>query len=149
MERLIDVFDDKIHITKEEADEFVHQLEADTELLEACNVVDYSLFLVRYPAQTAPHNGLDRDVAVLSSRASPWRAGFTSSDGKWIYRAVILDFFWAKHKFQAQAMTGLISSFNFISGKGHMSITTNRTEYRERFLKMVNEMLETGNVEDV
>jgi hypothetical protein len=82
-DRLIDIFDDKLRVTKEEGEDFVQQLEADTELLEACNIVDYSLFLVRYPVHTAPNSGLERDVSVLNSRASPWRTGLTSSDGKW------------------------------------------------------------------
>ena len=90
------------------------QLAADSMLLEACNVVDYSLFLVRYPAE----NATERDVPILTAKASPWRAGLKSSDEKWIYRTVILDFFWAKHNMHAKAMTALIRGFNLISGKG-------------------------------
>lgn len=54
-----------------------------------------------------------------------------------MYRAVLLDFFWAKHKLHAMAMTGLIKSFNVFAGKGPMSITTDAKEYRTRFLGMV------------
>ena len=148
MSKLIDVFEDKLRITKDQCVEFIDQLYADTKLLETCNVVDYSLFLVRYPAHPDLESGVTRDVSYLDGRASEWRTGMQSSDGKWIYRAVLLDFFWAKHKFQAQAMTGLIWSFNVISGKGHMSITTNATEYRVRFMKMIEDMIEVPGYMD-
>ena len=65
----------------------------------------------------------------------------TSADHKWVYRAVILDFFWAKHKFQPMAMTGLVKSFDLIARKGPMSITTTPDEYRRRFLSMVQGLL--------
>jgi hypothetical protein len=53
-----------------------------------------------------------------------------------------LDFFWAKHKVHAQAMTGLIKTYNLVDNQGPMSVTTTSDEYRERFLKMCNEMIE-------
>lgn len=63
----------------------------------------------------------------------------------WVYRAVLLDFFWAKHKLRAKAMTGLIKSFNVLARKGPMSITTDAKEYRTRFLAMVEEILTLPN----
>ncbi|KAK5158654.1 hypothetical protein BJ546DRAFT_978330 [Cryomyces antarcticus] len=134
-ERLIDEFNDKVRITSEEYSELKGILEADTELLEKANTVDYSLFLIRIPASSTAQ-------PMESARTSAWRTGVTSADGKWKYRAVILDFFWAKHKLQAQAMTGLVQSFNMIARKGPMSITTTPKEYRERFLNMVDEIVE-------
>jgi len=137
-ERLLDTFDDKIRVSTAQREELLDQLATDSMLLKECNVVDYSLFVVRYPAK----NAAARDVPILSAKTSPWRAGVKSSDGKWIYRAVILDFFWAKHKIHAKAMTALIRSFNLIGGKGHMSITTDAADYRKRFLKMVGTLFE-------
>ena len=141
--RLTDKFDDEVRITASQRAELVETLNKDTALLEGANVVDYSLFLVRYPAQSS---ALSRAIEVLSTplakRSTQWRTGIMSSDKKWIYRVVILDFFWAKHTLQAKAMTGLISSWNFFTRQGHMSITTNAKEYRGRFLRMVESILE-------
>jgi hypothetical protein len=133
-ERLLDTFDDKMRLSPDHRDLLVDQLAMDTKLLEECNVVDYSLFLVRYPATS---DGDGRNVQAIPGRPSPWHGGMKSTDGKWIYRAVILDFFWAKHKIHAQTMTGLIRGFNLISGKGHMSLTTSADDYRKRFLNMI------------
>lgn len=65
-----------------------------------------------------------------------WRTGIPSADDKYIFRATILDFFWAKHKTHPKMMTGLINFWNVFSRQGPMSITTTPAEYRERFLKM-------------
>ncbi|KAF2083331.1 SAICAR synthase-like protein [Saccharata proteae CBS 121410] len=147
-ERLVDTFPDKIRLTRDEFEELMYLLKVDTGLLASANAVDYSLFLVRYP------NNPSRSVASLSSAFSAgannnsnWRTGVVSADRKWVYRAVVLDFFWAKHKAQAMAMTGLIRSFNVFAGKGDMSITTDPDEYKERFLSMVKgyvEVVEEG-----
>ena len=134
-ERLLDTFDDKLRLTDDDRESLMDQLATDTKLLEGCNVVDYSLFLVRYPANSS--HGDMRKVQAMPGRPSPWRRGLKSADGKWIYRAAIVDFFWAKHKIHAQTMTGLIKGFNFFSGTGHMSLTTTADDYRRRFLKMV------------
>jgi hypothetical protein len=134
-DRLVDKFDDKLRIPESARIQLLETLQEDSKLLESCNAVDYSLFLVRYPASS-------KDVPTLISRASQWRSGVPSTDGKWIYRGVILDFFWAKHKLQAQAMTGLIKIFNFVARKGPMSITTDAKEYRTRFLQMVEGLME-------
>ncbi|KAF2666424.1 SAICAR synthase-like protein [Microthyrium microscopicum] len=143
-ERLLDTFDDRVRVSKKQKDILMDQLASDSKLLMDVNVVDYSLFLVRYPA--AHVNA--REIPEVDARASAWRSGIKSSDGRWIYRAVILDFFWAKHKFHAMAMTVLIRSFNFISGKGHMSITTDAADYRKRFLQMVETLFEHENRSD-
>jgi len=141
--RLIDTFEDKLRVTKEERRELLDQLGADTNLLKDRNVTDYSLFLVRYPADKKGKDGKKRDIPFLEAEATHWRTGLISTDKKWVYRLVLLDFFWAKHKLQAMAMTGLISSFNLFGRKGPMSITTDAKEYRIRFLEMVEEMIET------
>lgn len=136
-ERLVDKFEDTIRVPEYARVQLLETLEEDTKLLSTCNAVDYSLFLVRYPASST-------DVATITAKASPWRSGVESTDGKWVYRAVVLDFFWAKHRTQAKLMTGLIESFNLFARKGPMSITTNATEYRERFLRMVESLFEEG-----
>jgi hypothetical protein len=137
-ERLLDTFDDKMRLAADIQENLMDQLEIDTKLLEECNVIDYSLFLVRYPANTSQED--DREVQAMPGRPSPWRNGVQSTDGKWVYRAAILDYFWAKHKIHAQAMTGLIKGFHLVSGQGHMSITTSADDYRRRFLKMVQSL---------
>lgn len=150
--QLADEFHDKIILTREHADSFFASLEEDTKLLAEHNAVDYSLFLVRI---TAPPQAAD----PASSRSDPdmvptdppsvppsppsWRTGVGSADGKYIFRAAILDFFWAKHRIQPRVMTLLVTLWNvLISKQGHMSITTTPDEYRERFLKMIRGIVE-------
>jgi hypothetical protein len=142
-ERLIDEFPDKVRVTMDEKEELVEQLLRDTKILQDANAVDYSLFLVRYPAGLSSSDG--GKIPTPPGRSSPWRTGVLSRDKKWIYRAVLLDFFWANDALQAKAMTGLVNSWNFLKwGKrnGPMSITTTSDEYRSRFLKMVDAIVE-------
>jgi len=150
-DKLADKFEDKLVLSKQQAEELIEMLEEDTGLLAACNVVDYSLFLVRI--KTGPDDTTD-DLVSRRAEVIPhdppfappsppsWRTGVQSPDGKHIFRAAILDFFWAKHKAQPMAMTGLINAYNTIDRQGPMSITTEPHEYRERFLIMVKEMID-------
>jgi hypothetical protein len=142
-ERLIDEFEDKIRVTIDQKEELIAQLSRDSRILEANNAVDYSMFLVRYPADL--NSGDNDKVSTPPGRGSPWRNGVVSRDGQWVYRAIVLDFFWAKDALQAQTLTGLVKFFNAVKfGKDHgpMSITTTSDEYRQRFLKMVDDMVE-------
>ncbi|KAF2850978.1 SAICAR synthase-like protein [Plenodomus tracheiphilus IPT5] len=142
-ERLIDEFDDKIRVTIDQKEELITQLTRDSQILQASNAVDYSLFLVRYPADLRPSE--NDSIPTPPGRGSSWRNGIVSRDGKWVYRAVVLDFFWAKDALQAQTLTGLVKLFNMLKfGKDHgpMSITTTSEEYRQRFLGMVDDMVE-------
>lgn len=142
-ERLIDEFPDKVRVTIDEKEDLVAQIARDTKILQDSNAVDYSLFLVRYPTSLASRD--NSKVPVPPGRGSPWRTGVVSRDKKWVYRAILLDFFWAKDALQAQALTGLVNSFNFLKwGKSHgpMSITTTSDEYRTRFLRMIEEITE-------
>ncbi|KAI1339840.1 SAICAR synthase-like protein [Xylariaceae sp. FL0016] len=154
--KLADEFDDKLILTKSQADEFSQQLEKDTQLLADCNAVDYSLFLVRISAVDAPDpqdqpalepgQASNEPIPPAQPPFAPpgpptWRTGITSSNGKEVYRAAVLDFFWAKHTLHAKAMTGLVRGYNLIDEQGHMSITTGSKEYRQRFLKMCTEMV--------
>jgi hypothetical protein len=132
--RLYDYFEDKVRITKTQFQNLRRLLEQDTMFLKSGNTVDYSLFLIRYPAHI-----LSTDS---SESTSEWSRGVTSADGKWKYRVVLLDFFWAKHKLPAQALTGVVQTFNVVGRKGPMSITTTAQEYREKFLQMVDGLVE-------
>lgn len=179
--RLADIFEDKLILTRVDADRFMRQLSEDTEILREGNAVDYSLFLVRIPVvedvedapesssnSKNPFTSVEDDEAegvqettsgpdLASTAPTPskppftppdppsWRSGIKSADGKYVYRAAILDFFWAKHKLFAKVMTKLVKTWNRIDpggSKGPMSITTNSKEYRERFLQMCEGFIE-------
>ncbi|KAK4237932.1 hypothetical protein C8A03DRAFT_15554 [Achaetomium macrosporum] len=150
--RLADEFHDKIILSREQAEDFFSSLEADTKLLAEHNAVDYSLFLVRMsaPGPTAASVSSPAESSMVPSQPPSvpptpptWRTGVASADGKYIFRASILDFFWAKHKVHAKFMTLLIKLWNvLISKHGPMSITTTPDDYRERFLKMCRGIVE-------
>ncbi|KAI8631533.1 SAICAR synthase-like protein [Xylariaceae sp. FL1651] len=155
--KLADKFEGKIRLMKSDAIQLEEVLKKDTQLLADNNAVDYSLFLVRIPAADAPdpesqpsleseqesNTPIPPSQPPFSPPAPPsWRTGILSSDGKEIYRAAILDFFWAKHTLHAKAMTTLVRGYNLIDEQGPMSITAESDEYRERFLKMCLEIIE-------
>lgn len=151
-DQLADEFHDKIILRRDQAEDFFSSLEADTKLLAEHNAVDYSLFLVRMrtPQQAAVSMPPPAESSMVPTEPpsvppSPpsWRTGVSSADGKYIFRASILDFFWAKHKVQPKLMTLLIKLFNAVISKhGPMSITTTPEEYRERFLKLCRGIVE-------
>lgn len=116
-------------------------------LQQKCNAVNYSLFLCAYlPAQRSQARALSqchpRKPPFVPPDPPSWRTGIKSADGKHVYRASILDFFWAKNKVHAKAMTGLVNTYNLVDKQGHMSITTTADEYRSRFLEMCSEIIE-------
>jgi hypothetical protein len=133
VDKLADTLEDKVRISAGDYELLRGGLESDTEFLRESNAVDYSLFLVRFPASSHPG---------VIGRGNRWRVGVPSTDGKWKYRTVVLDFFWAKHTLHAQAMTGVVQMFNVIGHKGPMTITTTAAEYREKFLEMVDALVE-------
>ena len=148
--QLADEFHDKIRLTRRQADELFAALEADTALLAAHNAVDYSLFLVRIKTERPPkavarpgtRAWAAEDVVPADPPSAPpgppsWRTGIPSPDGEHIFRASVLDFFWAKHKLQPLFMTALVRLWNaVVSNQGPMSITTTSEEYRQRFLRL-------------
>lgn len=142
MEKLGDRFDDKIRLSPEDYSDLIRTMRIDTKFLQESNAVDYSLFLVRYPATSTPG---------VVGRKNRWRVGVPSADGQWKYRAVLLDYFWARHKLHAQAMTGVVQTFNMIGRQGPMTITTTAEEYREKFLEMAEAIVEVDepNPEEV
>lgn len=148
-EKLADAFSESLVLSLDAAADFRAILQKDTALLAQCNAVDYSLFLVRIP--TTPEKAktkadgspeLPLEPPLVPPGPPSWRSGIRSADGKYVYRAAVLDFFWAKHKAHAQAMTGLIKTYNLVDRQGPMSVTTSSEEYRERFLKMCDELVE-------
>ncbi|KAH6636015.1 phosphatidylinositol-4-phosphate 5-kinase-domain-containing protein [Chaetomium tenue] len=151
-DHLADEFHDKIILSRDQTEDFFASLEVDSKLLSKHNAVDYSLFLVRMrtPQQAAASMLPPAESAAVTTNLpsgppsqQSWRTGISSADGKYLFRASILDFFWAKHKAQPRAMTLLIKLWNtLISKQGHMSITTTPDEYRERFLKMCRGIVE-------
>ncbi|KAJ9134371.1 SAICAR synthase-like protein [Coniochaeta hoffmannii] len=155
--QLADEFPDKIVLSKDQADQLFSSLESDTELLAKYNAVDYSLFLVRINTQRGEaervagrdqesptgQSVIPQDPPAVPPEPPSWRTGVPSADGKHVYRAAVLDFFWAKHKIQPILMTWLINAWNLlIHHHGPMSITTTPDEYRQRFLKMCRKYVE-------
>ncbi|KAF4589704.1 putative phosphatidylinositol phosphate kinase [Ophiocordyceps camponoti-floridani] len=138
-DRLVDSFPDEVLVSARARAELISLLEADTALLADKSAVDYSLFLVRFPVTT------DSPFSDSNATQSSWRTGIASTDGRWIYRAVVLDFFWAKNKLRAKAMTGLVGALNLVARKGPMSITAEPTEYRARFMRMVNKLVSSDD----
>jgi phosphatidylinositol-4-phosphate 5-kinase len=155
--QLADEFPDKIVLSKADADQLFSSLEKDTELLAMYNAVDYSLFLVRIRTErgdaervadpdqesSTGQSVIPQDPPAVPPAPPSWRTGVASADGKHVYRAAVLDFFWAKHKLQPKFMTFLINAWNLlVHHHGPMSITTTPDEYRQRFLKMCRSYVE-------
>ncbi|EGR51303.1 uncharacterized protein TRIREDRAFT_2492 [Trichoderma reesei QM6a] len=138
--RLADHFPDQIQVSQEATKELMDLLNTDTTFLAKSNVLDYSLFLVRYPR--SGESFFDAVETSLAERqADSWRTGVVSADGQWVYRVVLLDFFWARHKFRAKVMAGIVTAFNTWAGYGPMTITTEPFEYQRRFMKMVQKLV--------
>lgn len=135
LSRLADEFPDKIRLREAECEALKRTVQVDTRFLQEANAVDYSLFLVRFPAE-------EERIPRGKREEDRWRVGVVSADGRWRYRAVVLDFFWGRHKLHAQAMTGVVQTFNVVGRQGPMSVTTTAEEYRVKFLTMVESMLE-------
>ncbi|KAL7940194.1 hypothetical protein V8C42DRAFT_338290 [Trichoderma barbatum] len=146
--KLVDHFPDNVRVSRQATEELLALLDTDTRFLADFNVLDYSLFLVRYPrTEESRYVGSSRPAAQSSSAATPadsWRTGIVSNDEQWVYRAILLDFFWARHRFHAKAMSSLVGIFNIWAGQGPMTITTEPFEYRKRFMSMAQKLLE-GN----
>ncbi|KAK8050127.1 hypothetical protein PG994_011857 [Apiospora phragmitis] len=160
--KLADEFHGKLYLTLDQAEDFKAQLQKDTKLLADCNAVDYSLFLVRISVDVDEDDQeassvdiqaqaqADSETPVVPPSQPPfappgppsWCTGVTSSNGKEVYRAAVLDFFWAKHTVHAKAMTGLINTYNLVDEQGPMSVTAEADEYRQRFMKMCLDMIE-------
>lgn len=152
--KLVDQMPSRLRVSTQMADQLFDILNADTEFLANSNVVDYSLFLVRFPgpsqnlkSQSTTELATSDDTLLAPRRKSKetWRNGVTSIDGKWIYRIIIIDFFWARHKLQPRILSGLVKTFNIYAKKGPMSITADPVEYRGRFMNMVHKLISGGD----
>jgi hypothetical protein len=121
-QQLADEFHDKIRLSRDAAVDFLDTLEQDTRLLADYNATDYSLFLVRMQAEgkpaeevadpapgTAEDEMVPTDPPSVPPKPPSWRTGVPSADGKHVFRAAILDFFWAKHKL-VSLLYSLVSS---------------------------------------
>lgn len=148
--KLIDQMPSRLRVSAQMKDELFTILNADTEFLANSNVVDYSLFLVRLPGPSQQPKSQsskkfaasdDTQLAARRNDEETWRNGVTSIDGKWIYRIVIIDFFWARHMLQPRILSGLVKTFNIFAKKGPMSITADPIEYRGRFMNMVHKLM--------
>lgn len=148
--KLVDQMPSRLRVSTQMEYQIFDILNADTEFLANSNVVDYSLFLVRFPApgQLSTSRSTteftasdDTPLAVRVNDGETWRDGVTSIDGKWIYRIIIIDFFWSRHKLQSKMLSGLVKTFNIYAKKGPMSITTDPIEYRKRFMSMVHKLI--------
>ncbi|KAL7807420.1 SAICAR synthase-like protein [Trichoderma gracile] len=151
--RLVDHFPDQIQVPQQATKELMDLLHTDTKFLAESNVLDYSLFLVRYArsgeSRFDASDPFSTDTSSADRQGNSWRTGVVSTDGQWVYRAVLLDFFWARHKFRAKAMAGIVTAFNAWAGYGPMTITTEPSEYRRRFMKMVQKLVgENGEEEE-
>ncbi|QUC18531.1 uncharacterized protein UV8b_02772 [Ustilaginoidea virens] len=130
VDRLADEPPRGVDVSSRAALELTDLVAEDTAFLAHHNAVDYSLLFARSRA---------RGRAVREPPS--WRTGVLSSDGNWVYRAVLLDFLWARHKLRAKTMAGLVGVFNLLFDKGPMTITTEPFEYRRRFMSMVTDLL--------
>ncbi|KAM0462357.1 hypothetical protein ACHAPV_003832 [Trichoderma viride] len=148
--KLVDQMPSRLRVSSQMKDQLFTLLNADTEFLANSNVVDYSLFLVRLPgpsqqpkSQSSKKFAASNDTQLAARRndEETWRNGVTSIDGKWIYRIVIIDFFWARHMLQPRILSGLVKTFNIFAKKGPMSITADPIEYRGRFMNMVHKLM--------
>lgn len=137
LSRLVDEFNDKVRVTRSQYLNLRQRIEQDTLFLKSSDTVDYSLYLARFPAHITIVDQVDS--------ANEWRCGVLSTDKKWKYRIALLDFFWAKHKLPAQALTGVVQTFNVIGRQGPMSITTTAEEYRDNFLQMIDGLVELSD----
>ncbi|PTB46687.1 hypothetical protein M441DRAFT_156826 [Trichoderma asperellum CBS 433.97] len=148
--KLVDEMPSRLRVSAQMADQIFDILNADTEFLANSNVVDYSLFLVKFPgpgqhikSQSTTEFAASDDTLPAARRydKETWRNGVTSIDGKWTYRIIIIDFFWARHKLQPKILSGLVKTFNVYAKKGPMSITTDPIEYRRRFMNMAHKLI--------
>lgn len=139
LKKMVTVFEDKIRITRAEYEELKRTVEEDTLFLQSANTIDYSFFLVRLPASSDPG---------YFGRKSRWRAGVLSTDGKWKYRGAILDFFWSRNNLRTQTMSEVVDAFNLVGHRGPMSTTATAVDYRQRFLTMVDGLVEVHEQSD-
>ncbi|KAF3935653.1 hypothetical protein ABW19_dt0206173 [Dactylella cylindrospora] len=120
--------DDRIYITKEQKANLWELLERDTEFLEKIETIDYSLLLGRYP--------IEGNGKPPKPKKQNWTTGIVSADGKFVYKACIVDFLWNVNQLQARIAR--------TAGKllPEQTVTTEPGRYRREFLAMMEEYIE-------
>ncbi|EPS37651.1 hypothetical protein H072_8676 [Dactylellina haptotyla CBS 200.50] len=125
--------DDRIILTKEQKKDLWTLLERDTEFLERIETIDYSLLLGRYPVAKNPD--------LKPPKPENWATGVTSANGKYVYRACIVDFLWNVNQLQAKITrtAGMILP--------EQTVTTQPGRYRREFLSMMDEYIDVPDEE--
>ncbi|KAG6078599.1 hypothetical protein E4U16_001567 [Claviceps sp. LM84 group G4] len=125
--------------------ELIDILLEDTKFLARSNIADYSLLFARFPKaevrSAATIEGEEDEISSTVQVSPSWRSGVSSTDGKWIYRAVLLDFLWSTRKTCAKERTGLIGAFSSLFNKDRDLIPTEPEEYRSEFMNVVQRQL--------
>jgi len=131
---LADELDEEMIFTRRDKAALMQLLERDTEFLQDMNTIDYSLLLGRYPVDMFhPGSGEGRDPMVLPKEGSTdFVRGVRSADGKWVYKMVLLDFFWNVEQLKPRVMQA--------AGKllPEQTVTTEPERYRDEFLRWVS-----------
>ena len=133
---LADELDDEIVLTRREKSLLMQQTERDTAFLQDMKTIDYSLLLGRYPVDMfhPPHqDGGERDpMALPAEGTTDFVRGIRSADGKWVYKMVLLDFFWNTEQLMAKVVKA--------AGKllPEQTVTTEPERYRKEFLRRVS-----------
>ncbi|CCX12017.1 Similar to Phosphatidylinositol 4-phosphate 5-kinase type-1 gamma; acc. no. O60331 [Pyronema omphalodes CBS 100304] len=135
---LADELDEEMVLTRKDKQTLMMQLERDTEFLADMKTIDYSLLLGRWPVDMfhAPRSGEGRDPMVLPEEdTKDFVRGVRSADGKWVYKMVLLDFFWNVEQLKPKIMQ--------TAGKllPEQTVTTEPDRYREEFLKMMDKYI--------
>lgn len=92
--QLANDFNEKLLLDLNQSEAFKAQLEKYNALLQKCNAVDYSLFLIRIPASSSSSESAELELKPTWPTEPPsWPTCIMSADGQYIYRASVLDFF--------------------------------------------------------
>lgn len=116
-DKLFDEFLDQICVTAQMKNDLIGFLDEDTQFLSAQGLVDYSLFIIRFPSLHY------RQPPRTKATAHPWRSGVRDVSGQWTYRVAILDFFCTKPRSK------------------RAKETPSPREYRQRFMEMVDDSI--------
>ncbi|KAG5961039.1 hypothetical protein E4U58_004432 [Claviceps cyperi] len=125
--------------------ELIDILLEDTKFLARSNIADYSLFFARFPKaevrSAATVEGEEDQIASTAQVSPSWRSGVSSTDGRWIYRAGLMDFLWSTRKTCAKERTGFVGALSSLFKKGRDLVPKEPEEYRSEFMNMVRRQL--------
>ncbi|KAL0485694.1 phosphatidylinositol 4-phosphate 5-kinase Pip5k1b [Acrasis kona] len=117
-----------IKLSRQNYDNLITVLTRDCKFLSDKKVVDYSLLLGIYPIECV--DKLEQPQNFFS--------GVISSDGKFVYRISIIDYFFS-HK---TAPTIIANVADVIPGDQEFTFTDKPSSYRQKFLDMVKEYID-------